>query len=81
MTAARLGRRKDAVDALLLDTPKNAFLANGHNAQGTRKDLPLYLPGNGSLLIAAAMNGRNAYPLPARIWAWSWMEMHLSGVC
>jgi hypothetical protein len=55
MTAARLGRRKDAVDALLMDTPKNTFRANGHNAQGTRKDLPLYLPGNGSLLIAAAM--------------------------
>ena len=55
MAAARLGRRKDAVDALLMDTPKNTFLANGHNAQGTRKDLPLYLPGNGGLLIAAAM--------------------------
>jgi hypothetical protein len=55
MTAARLGRPGDAVGALLMDTPKNTFLANGHNAQGTRKDLPLYLPGNGSLLIAAAM--------------------------
>jgi protein-glucosylgalactosylhydroxylysine glucosidase len=55
MTAARLGRRKDAVDTLLMDTPKNTFLANGHNAQGTRNDLPLYLPGNGGLLIAAAM--------------------------
>ena len=33
------------LDALLMDTPKNTFLANGHNAQGTRKDLPLYLPG------------------------------------
>ncbi len=38
-----------------MDSPKNTFLANGHNAQGARKDLPLYLPGNGSLLIAAAM--------------------------
>ncbi len=55
MTAARLGRPKDAIDALLMDTPKNTFLANGHNAQGTRNDLPLYLPGNGGLLIAAAM--------------------------
>ena len=54
MTAARLGRPADAVDALLMDTPKNTFLANGHNAQGTRTDLPLYLPGNGALLIAAA---------------------------
>jgi hypothetical protein len=54
MTAARLGRSGDAVNALLMDTPKNTFLANGHNAQETRKDLPLYLPGNGALLIAAA---------------------------
>jgi len=54
MTAARLGRPADAVDALLMRTPKNTFLANGHNAQGARRDLPLYLPGNGGLLIAAA---------------------------
>jgi hypothetical protein len=54
MSAARLGRPVDAADALLMDTPKNTFLANGHNAQGARRDLPLYLPGNGGLLIAVA---------------------------
>lgn len=53
MTAARLGRGDDAVDALLLSTPKNRFLPNGHNYQ--RTNLPLYLPGNGGLLAAIAM--------------------------
>jgi hypothetical protein len=53
MTAARLGRGNEAVDALLLDTPKNRFLLNGHNYQ--RPNLPLYLPGNGGLLAAVAM--------------------------
>ena len=53
MTAARLGRPKDAVDLLLLDTPKNRYLANGHCRQENR--LPLYLPANGGLLSAAAM--------------------------
>lgn len=53
MTAARLGRPEDAVNALFLDSPKNRFLANGHNYQSKR--LPLYLPGNGGLLTAVAM--------------------------
>jgi hypothetical protein len=53
--AARLGRRRDAVELLLMDSPKNTWLPNGHNAQGDRDDLPLYLPGNGGLLLAAAM--------------------------
>jgi hypothetical protein len=53
MTAARLGRGEDAINALLLDTPKNRFLPNGHNYQ--RPNLPLYLPGNGGLLAAVAM--------------------------
>ena len=55
MTAVRLGRPELAVEILLKDTPKNCYLKNGHNRQKTRKDLPLYLPGNGSLLLAAAM--------------------------
>ena len=42
-----------AVDALFLDSPKNRYLANGHNYQSAR--LPLYLPGNGGLLTAVAM--------------------------
>ncbi|MCL2833889.1 MAG: hypothetical protein FWD78_12025 [Treponema sp.] len=55
MTAARLGRTADAVRFLLMDSPKNTYLPNGHNAQVDRQDLPLYLPGNGGLLLAAAM--------------------------
>ena len=55
MTAARLGRRKDAVDLLLMENPKNSYLPNGHNPQAARDDLPLYLPGNGGLLLATAM--------------------------
>jgi hypothetical protein len=55
MTAARLGRRKDAVQFLLMESPKNIYLPNGHNAQADREDLPLYLPGNGGLLLAIAM--------------------------
>lgn len=55
MTAARLGRRHDAVNLLLMDTPKNTYLANGHNAQADREDLPLYLPGNAALLLAVGM--------------------------
>jgi hypothetical protein len=53
MTAARLGETATAIDALLLDTPKNHYAANGHNYQ--RPNLPLYLPGNGGLLYAIAL--------------------------
>jgi hypothetical protein len=53
MTAARLGENKIAVDALLMETEKNRYLANGHNWQ--RQNLPCYLPGNGGLLYALAM--------------------------
>ena len=53
MTAARLGRPDCAVDALLMDTPKNVYRANGHNYQ--RPGLTIYLPGNGGLLYAVAM--------------------------
>ncbi len=53
MTAARLGEASTAVDALLMETPKNKYLANGHNYQ--RPNLPLYLPGNGGLLSAISM--------------------------
>lgn len=55
MTAARLGEPEIAMDALLYESPKNVYLANGHNRQVTRKDLPLYLPGNGGLLLAVGM--------------------------
>jgi hypothetical protein len=53
MCAARVGEPGRAVDALLLDTPKNHFAINGHNYQ--RPGLGVYLPGNGSLLYAVAM--------------------------
>jgi len=53
MTAARLGEPRLAVDALLMETPKNTWLPNGHNWQ--RAGLPLYLPGNGGLLAAVAL--------------------------
>lgn len=53
MTAARLGETKIAIDALMMNTEKNRYLANGHNWQ--RANLPCYLPGNGGLLYAVAM--------------------------
>lgn len=55
MTAARLGEPETAIDILLKDTPKNDYVASGNNRQILRKDLPLYLPGNGSLLLAIPM--------------------------
>lgn len=55
MTAVRLHDPDTAVEILLKDTPKNSYVASGNNFQETRTDLPLYLPGNGSLLLAAAM--------------------------
>jgi len=55
MTAARLGRPDLAIEALLWESPKNTYLPNGHNRQGTGADLPLYLPGNGGLLTAVGM--------------------------
>jgi len=53
MAAARLDRPSAAVDELLRDTPRNGYLANGHNYLDQR--LPLYLPGNGGLLQAVAL--------------------------
>jgi hypothetical protein len=69
MCAARLGLRDEAINLLLMDTPKNAYLTNGHNAQATQADLPLYLPGNGGFLLAAAMlaagwDGDDGTPAP-----------------
>ncbi len=55
MTCVRLGLPDLAIDLLMMDTPKNRYLLNGHNPQSTRQDLPLYLPGNGGLLLATAM--------------------------
>lgn len=55
MTAIRLNMPELAIDILLMDSPKNIYVTSGNNYQGLRKDLPLYLPGNGSLLLVAAM--------------------------
>ena len=55
MTATRLGRPEVAIEVLLKETEKNVYVASGHNRQVLRSDLPLYLPGNGSLLLAVAM--------------------------
>lgn len=61
MTAASLGEKALALDALLMETPKNTWLRNGHNWQ--RASLPLYLPGNGGLLLAVAHMARlRAFP-------------------
>ncbi|MDO5416842.1 MAG: glycoside hydrolase family 65 [Lachnospiraceae bacterium] len=55
MTAARLHKPELAVDCLLKEAAKNEYVRSGNNRQSTRKDLPLYLPGNGSLLLAVAL--------------------------
>lgn len=53
MTATALGDIGAAFDALLHPSPKNTFLANGHNPQ-MPGFLSLYLPANGGLLAAIA---------------------------
>ena len=55
MTALRLGNPRLALETLMCVTNKNTYVASGNNRQISRKDLPLYLPGNGSLLLAAAL--------------------------
>lgn len=78
MTAARLGRPDLAIDALLLDTPKNRYRTNGHNHQ--RPGLTIYLPGNGGLLYATALMAagwdgapdRPAPGFPAKGWVVRW---------
>ncbi|MCR4678097.1 MAG: glycoside hydrolase family 65 [Lachnospiraceae bacterium] len=54
LTYAKLGHMEKAFDILLMDTAKNTYVESGNNAQAEREDLPLYLPGNGSLLLAMA---------------------------
>jgi hypothetical protein len=53
LTATRLGEPAIAVDALMIESPKNRYLPNGHVYQ--RANLTAYLPANGGLLAAAAM--------------------------
>ncbi len=78
MTAARLGEPEAAVDALLMETPKNTWAANGHVWQ--RPNLPLYLPANGGLLAAVALMAAGweggpaarAPGFPQRHWTVAW---------
>jgi hypothetical protein len=79
MTATRLGEPERAIDALLRDTPKNTFLANGHNHQTDY--LPLYLPGNGGLLAALALmiagwDGDEGRPCPGFPSDGTWVVRH-----
>lgn len=53
MAAHKLGLDYIALEQLLINSPKNDYVESGNNRQNSRKDLPLYLPGNGSLLLAA----------------------------
>ena len=55
MTAVRIGKPELAMDILLMTTHKNDYVKSGNNYQRLRTDLPLYLPGNGSLLLAVAL--------------------------
>lgn len=52
MVLAKNGQMEKAFDILLMESEKNSYLENGFNAQVSRNDLPLYMPGNGSLLLA-----------------------------
>ena len=66
MCAARLGEGATAIEVLLKKTPKNTFLANGHNWQ--TEMLSVYLPGNAGLLYAVALMAAGwdgAPPVPA----------------
>ncbi len=63
MTATRLGRPADAIEVLMRDGPNNHYLPNGHAPVGSdrahnqngRREIAVYLPGNGSFLSAVAL--------------------------
>lgn len=61
MTASRLGSADVAIDALMRDEVKNRFTVVGHNSQ-MGSILPIYLPGNGSLLAAVSMLATHGFP-------------------
>ncbi|MBC3765489.1 hypothetical protein [Neptunicella marina] len=54
MTATKLNRPQQAVDALLMDAHNNHYMVNG-NCPQQKVGLPVYLPANGALLSAVAM--------------------------
>ena len=74
MTALRLGDLDSALDILLKDTYKNQYVTSGNNYQFLREDLPLYLPGNGSLLLAVAMMTADFFPKDEN-WASEYEDM------
>ena len=53
MTATRLAMPDKAIESILMPIRTNTYLKNGHNYQDNR--LRIYLPGNGGVLIAAAI--------------------------
>jgi hypothetical protein len=58
MCAARLGLRDESAGLLLKESGCNIYLPNGHNPQGapvSLPSLPIYLPGNGGLLLGVAV--------------------------
>lgn len=71
--AIRLGEPETAIDILLMDTPANRYLLNGHNYQNAA--LPCYLPGNGGLLTATAMLALRPAPQ-----GWRFRRERLSGL-
>ena len=78
MCASRLGEAEEAVNTLLMETPGNRWLTNGHCYQGEK--LPTYLPANGGLLYAVAFMAagwdgapdRNAPGFPEKGWVVHW---------
>lgn len=52
MSAYHVGDKELAIQILKLTAFKNTYKKNGHNPQIPKKELPLYLPGNGALLLA-----------------------------
>jgi hypothetical protein len=64
MCAARVGEPEKAIDALLLDSPKNHYGVNGHVY--IRPGLSIYLPANGGLLYATAMMAAGWDGAPAK---------------
>jgi len=76
MTATRLGEPETALRCLFLESPKNTWLPNGHNWQ--RADLPVYLPGNGGLLAAAALMAASPNGFPKRGWSVRWEGLRVT---
>lgn len=52
MVANRLKDKALAIKILKMKAWKNGYIYNGHNPQLPKKNLPVYLPGNGAFLLA-----------------------------